>query len=75
VFFFYIDRLFYLIIASGGSLFYLYILWQIFVPCPTSGGTLFDRKKGGKTTKGAAAPLETPLVRNGALRRVLAVRL
>jgi len=39
--------------------------WQVYLPCPASGGTLFYRKKGGKTTKGAAAPLETLLVRNG----------
>ena len=52
--------------AFGGFFFFLYILWQILVPCPASGGPLFvSTKRGGKTTKGAAAPLETPLVRNG----------
>ena len=46
--------------------FCLYVLWQIFLPCPASGGPLFvSTKRGGKTTKGAAAPLETPLLRNG----------
>ena len=52
--------------ASGGSLFFLYILWWIPLPGPASGGPLFvSTKRGEKATKGAAAPLETPLVRDG----------